>query len=71
MSANIPTDAAVEHEALARRLYEIMDRIDPVPSPEWDGLDDDNREFYREAIRRLLFERELLQAVLGLPATTR
>lgn len=62
------TDAV---DALARRLYETMDKIDPVPNSEWPDLDEENRDFYRACIRDLLAERSMIQAALGVPVTTR
>jgi hypothetical protein len=56
--------------ALARRLYGTMDRIDPAPGSAWDEIDEENREFYRECIRDLLKEETLIQLALEVPVTT-
>jgi hypothetical protein len=58
-------------DALARRLYETMDKIDPSPMAEWPCLDTENREFYRACVRDLLAERRLIQEALASPATTK
>jgi hypothetical protein len=63
-----PPDAI---DALARRLHRTMDRIDPAPESAWDGIDEENREFYRECIRDLLKEETLIQLALEVPATTK
>jgi hypothetical protein len=68
VSAGAPVAAI---DALARRLYETMDKIDPSPSAEWPNLDCENREFYRECVRDLLAERRLIQEALASPATTK
>lgn len=54
--------------ALARILYEAMERLDPS-GPEdaspWDRLPDRDREFYRHCIRALIANKGLVLAALG------
>ena len=57
--------------ALARRLYETMDRVDPSPCLNWHDLEEENRDFYRACVRDLLAERTVIQAALAVPAITR
>lgn len=58
--------------ALAERLYSIMDRIDPAPEGRWEELDDEERGFYRDVVRRLVDEdADLLHAALAAPVITK
>ena len=54
--------------ALARILYERMERLAPGPSQfvEWDKLTDWYRGLYTNSIRTLLEEPELIHAALHL-----
>jgi hypothetical protein len=56
-------------DAIARRLHEVMERLDPTDDPEWDSLTDDRREFYRQCVKEVLHE---TASVVGsrMPATT-
>ena len=64
----MPAHHAIEE--LARRLYETMDKLDPVECPAWGALEEENREFYRACVRDLLQEKRLIQEALGVPTTT-
>jgi hypothetical protein len=45
---------------LAERLYKKMDHLDPqIDAPEWAGLTDRQREFYRLCIEAIFDERRL------------
>jgi hypothetical protein len=52
-------------EQLSRRLYEVMEQLDPsqVSSP-WEEVPDHERAFYRACIRGILSERGLLSLLL-------
>lgn len=51
-------------DGLAERLHWKMEHLDPSEGPEWGGLSDRDKEFYRACIRALLCERSLLEGAL-------
>ncbi len=61
MSNHLSSEEAVEE--LAKVLHITMNRFDPPENAEtWDGLDEDDRHFYRMCVRALIRERVLIQA---------
>ena len=63
MDAEIGRDKAVD--ALAACLYLKMERMDPTGAGPWDYMPEDNKEFYRRAIREILLEKTLLNLASG------
>lgn len=45
-----------DEEKLARLLFETMEKLDPTDNGDlgWEGLEDDDRDFYRFCIRSIL-----------------
>ena len=39
---------------LARLMRDTLERFDPTGSPDWDELDDSDREFYADVVAVLL-----------------
>ena len=56
-------DEAVE--ALAVRLHDVMEYLDPTEDVKWDGLLDFDKEFYRCCIRELVKHRDLISKAQG------
>lgn len=56
-------------EAAARALHE-HDRLEFPNDPLWDGLDDDRRDSYREAVTAVLSAALAIRGICGDKATT-
>jgi hypothetical protein len=49
-------------DRLAKRLYEIMERLDPTHIPSWECVADLDKEFYRTCVKAVVIElREILK----------
>ena len=54
--------------ALARTLYEAMERLDPSSAEDplsWESLPERDREFYRHCVRAMLADDEIVLAALS------
>lgn len=61
-------------DALAACLYSKMERLDPSGRGLWEELTEPERDFYRESVRELLREKNLLNLAMDVssdsPTTT-
>jgi len=48
----------------AKLLFGVMERLDPTTTHSWDGIPDDNKEFYRAAITGLMDDPALIREIL-------
>lgn len=47
-------------ESLAEKLYMEMERLDPIDGTEWKDVSDDDREFYRQSVKAVILDRDLV-----------
>lgn len=47
---------ATELDEMARRLYEIMERLDPTDSAPWSSASEYDKIFMRNCVREFLYE---------------
>jgi hypothetical protein len=49
-------------ECLSERLHLAMERLDPTPKPDWKTLTEEDKEFYRQCIKTLFCDLDLINS---------